>query len=129
MADTCTVTTKGFKVNPLLGRRQFVLEVSHPGRGTVAKAELKKVLAKMYNVEDATTIFVFGFKSIFGGGRSTGFGLIYDNLVAAKRFEPKYRLKREKLLSETRMGSKQRKERKNRAKKTRGKKVKKTKKE
>jgi hypothetical protein len=28
----------------------------------------------------------------FGGGKSTGFGLIYDNVAAAKQFEPKYRL-------------------------------------
>lgn len=28
----------------------------------------------------------------FGGGKSTGFGLVYDNLDAAKKFEPKYRL-------------------------------------
>ncbi len=28
----------------------------------------------------------------FGGGKSTGFGLIYDNLDSAKKFEPKYRL-------------------------------------
>lgn len=27
-----------------------------------------------------------------GGGRSTGFGLIYDNEAAAKKFEPRYRL-------------------------------------
>ena len=30
----------------------------------------------------------------FGGGRSTGFGMIYDSLVAAKKYEPKYRLTR-----------------------------------
>ena len=28
----------------------------------------------------------------FGGGKSTGFGLVYDNLDSAKKFEPKYRL-------------------------------------
>lgn len=28
----------------------------------------------------------------FGGGKSTGFGLIYDNAKAAKQFEPKHRL-------------------------------------
>ena len=28
----------------------------------------------------------------FGGGKSTGFGLVYDSLDAAKKFEPKYRL-------------------------------------
>ena len=30
----------------------------------------------------------------FGGGKSTGFGLIYDDIKAAKQFEPKYRLVR-----------------------------------
>ena len=30
----------------------------------------------------------------FGGGKSTGFGLIYDTLDAAKKFEPRYRLVR-----------------------------------
>lgn len=30
----------------------------------------------------------------FGGGKSTGFGLIYDSLDAAKKFEPRYRLVR-----------------------------------
>lgn len=28
----------------------------------------------------------------FGGGKSTGFGLIYDTVDSAKKFEPKYRL-------------------------------------
>lgn len=28
----------------------------------------------------------------FGGGKSTGFGLIYDSVEASKKFEPKYRL-------------------------------------
>jgi len=28
----------------------------------------------------------------YGGGKSTGFGLIYDNIPAAKQFEPKFRL-------------------------------------
>ena len=28
----------------------------------------------------------------FGGGKSTGFGLIYDDKKAASQFEPKYRL-------------------------------------
>lgn len=30
----------------------------------------------------------------FGGGKSTGFGLIYDSVDNAKKFEPKYRLVR-----------------------------------
>ena len=57
-----------------------------------AQAELKERLAKLYEVKDSNCIFVFKFRTHFGGGKSTGFGLIYDNLEAAKKFEPKYRL-------------------------------------
>lgn len=56
------------------------------------QAELKEKLAKVYEVRDAQTIFVFGFRTQFGGGKSTGFGLIYDSLDSAKKYEPKYRL-------------------------------------
>lgn len=37
----------------------------------------------------------------FGGGKSTGFGLIYDSLDVAKKFEPRYRLVRVSLGSGT----------------------------
>lgn len=36
-------------------------------------------------------VFTFGYRTQFGGGKSTGFGLIYDSLENAKKFEPKYR--------------------------------------
>ena len=52
------------------------------------------MLAQMLKVSDPKTIFTFGFKTDFGGGRTVGFGLVYDNLQVAKRFEPKYRLAR-----------------------------------
>ena len=48
----------------------------------------------MYDVKDSNCVFVFGLKTQFGGGKSTGFGLIYDNVQVAKQFEPKYRLVR-----------------------------------
>ncbi len=56
------------------------------------QAELKEKLSKVYDVRDPQSIFVFGFRTQFGGGKSTGFGLIYDSVDAAKKFEPKYRL-------------------------------------
>jgi ribosomal protein S24E len=62
------------------------------GWGFAVQAELKEKLAKLYEVKDANCIFVFKFRTHFGGGKSTGFGLIYDNLDAAKKYEPKYRL-------------------------------------
>lgn len=58
----------------------------------VVKAELKEKLARMYEVKDSNSIFVFKFRTHFGGGKSTGFGLIYDSVDSAKKFEPKYRL-------------------------------------
>lgn len=93
----------------------------HPGRGSVPKAELKDKLAKMYKVSDPQTIFVFGFSIAFGGGKSTGFGVIYDSLDYAKKFEPKYRLIRQGLATASTGSRKQRKERKNRMKTMRGK--------
>lgn len=37
---------------------------------------------------------VFGFRTQYGGGKSTGFALIYDSHEALKKFEPHYRLVR-----------------------------------
>jgi len=56
------------------------------------QAELKEKLASLYEVKDLNSIFVFKFRTHFGGGKSTGFGLIYDSVESAKKYEPKYRL-------------------------------------
>ncbi|KAG5459100.1 MAG: ribosomal protein S24e-domain-containing protein [Olpidium bornovanus] len=73
----------------------------------------------MYKV-DKEVVFVFGFKTHFGGGQSTGFGLIYDSTDASNKFEPKHRLVRHGLKQAPKTSRKQRKERKNREKKVRG---------
>lgn len=57
------------------------------------KLEIREKLAKMYKVTP-DVVFVFGFRTAFGGGKSTGFGLVYDTLDYAKKFEPKHRLAR-----------------------------------
>ena len=105
--------------NRLLQRKQFVVDVLHPGRANVSKVEVREKLAKMYKAEK-DAVSVFGFKTAFGGGKSTGFGLVYDSADAAKKFEPKYRLIRMGFGAKGTVGRKQRKERKNRAKKVRG---------
>merc|ERR1711908_99039 len=86
--------TKKFITNRLLCRKQFVCEVIHPGLAGVSKSDLKEKLTKMYKVADPSCILLYGFKVAFGGGRSTGFGMIYYSLTAAKKYEPKYRLTR-----------------------------------
>ncbi|CAG8590189.1 2798_t:CDS:2 [Diversispora eburnea] len=110
--DTATIRTRKFLSNRLLKRKQMVVDVIHPGLANLSKDDVRGKLAKLYKVEKEV-IFVFGFHTYFGGGRSTGFALIYDDLETAKKFEPKFRLVRK-------TARKQRKERKNRAKKLRG---------
>merc|ERR1712224_625062 len=89
-----TIRAKKFISNPLLARKQCVLEVIHPSSGNVSKKSLREKLATAYKISDVNCVHVFGMKTAFGGGRSTGFALMYDNLAAAKKFEPKHRLKR-----------------------------------
>jgi len=122
MADSAPVTlrTRKFITNRLLARRQFVLDVLHPGLPNVSKADLSEKLASLYKT-DKNRVVTFGFKTVFGGGRSTGFALIYDDEASQKKFEPRYRLVRSGLAPKiTKPSRKLRKERKNRAKKLRG---------
>ncbi len=94
-ADSAPVTlrTQKFITNRLLARRQFVLDVLHPSRPNVSKEELSENLAAMYKTDNYRVV-TFGFRTAFGGGRSTGFALIYDDEESQKKFEPKYRLVR-----------------------------------
>lgn len=97
----------------------MVCDVLHPGLASVAKKEVREKLAAMYKVTP-DVVFVFGFRTNFGGGKSTGFALIYDTLDFAKKFEPKHRLARHGLYEKKQQTRKQRKERRNRMKKVRG---------
>merc|ERR1712197_328819 len=91
---TVTVRTRKYVTNRLLARRQMVVDILHPNRASVPKTEIREKLAKMYKCT-ADRVFAFGFKTNFGGGKTTGFALIYDALDFAKKFEPKYRLGRQ----------------------------------
>uniref|UniRef100_A0A9L0TTA4 40S ribosomal protein S24 n=2 Tax=Equus caballus TaxID=9796 RepID=A0A9L0TTA4_HORSE len=97
MNDTVTIRTRKFMTNRLLQRKQMVIDVLHPGKATVPKTEIREKLAKMYKTTP-DVIFVFGFRTHFGGGKTTGFGMIYDSLDYAKKNEPKHRLARVGLL-------------------------------
>ncbi|KAM9809420.1 40S ribosomal protein S24 [Syngnathus typhle] len=119
MNETVTVRTRKFMTNRLLQRKQMVVDVLHPGKATVPKTEIREKLAKMYKTTP-DVVFVFGFKTQFGGGKTTGFAMVYDSLDYAKKNEPKHRLARHGLYEKKKTSRKQRKERKNRMKKVRG---------
>ncbi|XP_032773257.1 40S ribosomal protein S24-like [Rattus rattus] len=105
--------------NRLLQRKQMVTDVLHPGKATVPKTEIQEKLAKMYK-PTPDVIFVFGFRTHLGGGKTTRFGMIYDSLDYAKKNEPEHGLAGHGLYEKKRSSCKQRKEHKNRMKKVRG---------
>ena len=59
----------------------------------MSKDELRTKLSEMYKASK-DQVSVFGFRTQYGGGKSTGFALIYDSNEAMKKFEPHYRLVR-----------------------------------
>jgi len=90
---TITLRPRKIRVNKLLARKEIVLEVFHEGKPNVSLAELKELLSAKYKW-DTKNIVLFGFRTVFGGYRSIGFALIYDNHESLVRFEPDYRLRR-----------------------------------
>lgn len=73
----------------------------------------------MYKADPKLTV-LFGFRTKFGGGKSTGFCLIYDNEESMQKFEPKHRLVRNGMAEKKETSRKAIKEAKNKGKKIRG---------
>jgi small subunit ribosomal protein S24e len=69
----------------------YFSDVLHPGRPNVSKDELRQKLSELYK-SSKDQVSCFGFRTQYGGGKSTGFALIYDSAEAMKNFEPRYRL-------------------------------------
>jgi small subunit ribosomal protein S24e len=97
----------------------MVVDIIHPGRANVAKSELQGVIGGMHKA-DSKLVITFGFRTKFGGGKSTGFCLIYDNEEAMMKFEPKHRLVRLGVFTKAESSRKAIKEAKNKGKKIRG---------
>ena len=128
MEGNYTVRVRKFMTNKLLHRRQMILDVYHGqalSSGTlvpsVSKADLKERVAKMYKVRP-DQVMLFGFQTSFGGGRSSGFCLIYDHKDFMAKLEPKWRLRRSKIIEPKEPKNRRSiKELKNKKKKFRGK--------
>lgn len=80
-------------VNPLMHRKQCQIEVIHPELGGVSKAQLVEKLAKQFKVKE-DCISVYGLKAAFGGGRSSGFALIYNSSDLLKKYDSKKQLRK-----------------------------------
>jgi small subunit ribosomal protein S24e len=97
----------------------MIVDVIHPGRANVAKSELCDLLSGMYKADTKLTL-LFGFRTKFGGGKSTGFCVIYDNEESMMKFEPKHRLVTKGVAEKKEKSRKAIKEAKNKGKKVRG---------
>ena len=114
--------TRKFNYNPLLSRKQMVLDITMPAhKGTIPRKDVRQKIRELFKVADENTISIFGFENQYGGGKVTGFCLIYDTLDALKKFEPNYRLVRIGLGKKRGPARKGMKEKKNTKKKLRGK--------
>ncbi len=68
----------------------------HPGRANVPKEELSEKVALKFKTKKEC-IVLFGFKTKFGGGKSSGFALIYDSLDYRKKYDTLARLRKVEL--------------------------------
>ena len=109
-----TVCIKHLIDKPRL-RRWFQINVLHPRRGNVSKPEIQKEIGKKFNITDTQKIFIYFFCTY--GQRSSGFGLVYDKLEDAIKYEPNHRLLKNRIHD---VGSNTQKNIDKRAKKIRG---------
>ena len=65
----------------------------HPELPGVKKADIKANIAKKFKASE-DRIAVFGVKAKFGGGRSSGFVTVYDDVDARKKYDTKTNLVR-----------------------------------
>jgi len=88
----CEVVVEHY--NPLVGRREVVLNVFHGGEGTPSRGLLKKAIASLYNV-DVNLVYIKSIATERGLGISRVELHIYDNPERARAFEPEYIVKRD----------------------------------
>merc|ERR1740139_580611 len=56
MSDAVVVRTRKFKRNPLLARRQMIVDIVHPGRANVPKSDLQEQVGGMYKADPKLTV-------------------------------------------------------------------------
>ena len=65
----------------------------HQDMPNVPKVEIRRKLAQTNKVKEEC-IVVYGLQTKYGGGKSTGFALIYDNMDGRKKYDSRMNLLR-----------------------------------
>jgi small subunit ribosomal protein S24e len=116
---TITIKTRRLRVNKLLARKELLLDVYHEGKANVSQKDLRELISTKYHWNPKDLV-LFGFKTAFGGNRSTGFCLAYENQQYLVKYEPLYRLRRLAIVPKRNPKRKSEKELKRKIKKSRG---------
>ena len=120
MSGKFVLYTRKMIRNPLLARKQMQVELIHPDEPNISKTAIKEKLAGIFKSK-SECIAIYGLSTKFGGGRSSGFALIYDSLDLRKQYDLKSLLRRDKQWDTTKTKTrKQLKDIKGRVKKVRG---------
>merc|ERR1711879_9576 len=77
--------------NRLLNRVQMCIDVFHPSVPKIPNESIREYMRTHFKKPHVN---VFGVKKYYGGGRTRGYCVIYDNEESMKKYEPKYRAKR-----------------------------------
>ncbi|KAH9300191.1 hypothetical protein KI387_011774, partial [Taxus chinensis] len=92
---TWTVCIRNIQYEEEFCRRQFVIHVLHHRRPNLSRDEIKEELYKKFKVRDMRIIFLSSFRT--NKTHSKGFGLIYDTMEDAIRFEPRSKLMKNRI--------------------------------
>lgn len=87
------------KYNPLIGRKEVDVLLTHLGEITPTREAVRSKIAALLNM-NLDHVVIQSIHGHFGEPRSRVTVHCYDNVEDVFVFEPKYRLKRNKIISE-----------------------------
>lgn len=96
ISDDVSITVLDEKYNKLLRRAEISIYIDHIKTGTPSRKELRKFIASIYRVDEAS-IIIKNVKSEYGRGSSRALVYIYEDPRYARLLEPQYILKRNEL--------------------------------
>ncbi|OYT62910.1 MAG: 30S ribosomal protein S24e [Thermofilum sp. ex4484_15] len=79
--------------NKLIGRKEIKVLIYHDLKGTPAREELRRFLAKLYEVP-LERVYIWRVRTLYGISRSLVEVAIYGSEERAKLIEPKYIIER-----------------------------------
>lgn len=84
----------------------------------MSRKQLIEKLSKVYKTKEEN-VTVYGLRTAFGGGKSTGFATVYDTVDARKKFDQKHLLIKDQVAQKVKGNRRGKKELKLRLKKVR----------